>query len=584
MNENTNINNDAVKNTVIPVRENNEERSPFKKREIIKTILIVFLAGLLLLTFFSNTIMNRSLAEVTTDKVTSGKLTERVRGGGMVQSNQAYQVNADGNYTVDTINIKKGQEVKKDDVLFILKGTGETDTKTAEDTLNDLELEYEKALLDLPTDFTEKKNDVRDARLALDKAIAQRDAAYQAQFASAQEEAQLKSDKAESKKLANKKAKLIATINAIDSDDYTEAAPEYTGNLPSLLSRSKNADTAYQAAYDLYSNAVEGGMDEGVVTAALNDANAKEAVKAQAEADYQNEKSSIRYDLSVQLADTENAIDDITSRLPEDMDSEMGESLSYEACVANVQEKQNALDDAVAALAKAQNDDVVDSKKNGLDMEAKKKKIDSAKAELEKLKKKNGTVEVKSKYDGVVSDVYVQPDETTTPDQVMAAIDLVDAGFTVEVNVSAEKAKKLKRGVKAEIINNWDGSIEAVLSDIKNSSSRDSSDKVLIFDVTGDVTSGTSIELSIPCGSANYDTIVPKSALRSGTDGKYVLVVREKNSPLGNRYYAEKVKVDELASDEISCAVNAALDRDTYLITAASKSVDPGDQVRMKDK
>ncbi|HRR75386.1 MAG TPA: biotin/lipoyl-binding protein [Ruminococcus sp.] len=583
MNENININNDTEKNAVIPVRENNEERSPFKKRELIKTILIIFLAGLLLLTFFSNTIMNRSLAEVTTDKVTSGKLTERVRGGGMVQPNQAYQVNSDGNYTVDTINVKRGQEVKKDDVLFILKGTGETDTKTTEDTLNELELEYEKALLALPTDFTEKKNDVRDARIALDKAIAQRDAAYQAQFTSAQEKAQLQSDKAESIKLTNKKEKLTATINAIDTDDYTEAAPEYTGNLPSLLTRSKNADDAYLAAYEIYSNAVDSGMDEGVITAALADANAKEAAKSQAEDAYANEKSSIRSDLSAQLADTEYALDDVKSRLPDSESTGTGETLSYEECVANVQEKQNALDDAVAALAKAQNDDAVDSQKNNLDMEAKKKKIDSTKAELEKMKKKNGTVEVKSKYDGVVRTVEVQPNDTTTPDQLMAVIDLVDEGFTVEVTVSSEKAKKVKKGAKAEIINNWNGDIEAVLKDIKNSSS-DSNNKVLVFDVTGDVDSGTSIELSIPCGSANYDTIVPRSAVKEGSDGKYVLIVREKNSPLGNRYYAEKVKVEELASDETSSAVSAALDRDAYLITAASKSVDPGDQVRMKDK
>jgi len=216
-------------------------------------------------------------------------------------------------------------------------------------------------------------------------------------------------------------------------------------------------------------------------------------------------------------------------------------------------------------------------------MEAKKKKIDSTKAELEKMKKKNGTVEVKSKYDGVVRTVEVQPNDTTTPDQLMAVIDLVDEGFTVEVTVSSEKAKKVKKGAKAEIINNWNGDIEAVLKDIKNSSS-DSNNKVLVFDVTGDVDSGTSIELSIPCGSANYDTIVPRSAVKEGSDGKYVLIVREKNSPLGNRYYAEKVKVEELASDETSSAVSAALDRDAYLITAASKSVDPGDQVRMKDK
>ncbi|MBO5320765.1 MAG: hypothetical protein J6B01_13340, partial [Ruminococcus sp.] len=43
----------------------NEEKNPIKKREIIKTLIIIFLAAMLLLTFFSNTIMNRSLPEIT---------------------------------------------------------------------------------------------------------------------------------------------------------------------------------------------------------------------------------------------------------------------------------------------------------------------------------------------------------------------------------------------------------------------------------------------------------------------------------------------------------------------------------------
>ena len=262
MNENTNINNDIKDTSAKILKEDREERSPARKREIIKTILIIFLAGLLILTFFSNTIMNKSLPEITTDKVTSGKLTERVRASGMVRSNQSYQVTSDGNYTVDTINVKTGQEVKKDDVLFVLKSTGSEDISALEDSVDELELEYEKALLELPNDFAEEKKNVRDARLALDQAIAKRDAAYQAQFTDAQEKAQLQSDKAEANRLSAIKEKLTSTINAIDSDEYSEASPEYTGNLPSLLTRLRNAEAAYTSAYEIYSQAVENGAEE----------------------------------------------------------------------------------------------------------------------------------------------------------------------------------------------------------------------------------------------------------------------------------------------------------------------------------
>lgn len=584
MNDNTTINNDIKDTSAKLLKEEKEERSPARKREIIKTILIIFLAGLLILTFFSNTIMNKSLPEVTTDKVTSGKLTERVRASGMVRSNQSYQVLSDGNYTVDTINIKKGQEVEKDDVLFVLKGSESEDLSTLEDAVADMELEYEKALLELPNDFAEEKKNVRDARLALDQAIAKRDEAYQAQFTSAQEKAQLQSDKAAANRLSSLKEKLTSTINAIDSDDYTNAAPEFTGNLPALLARSKNAEDAYTSAYEIYSQAIENGADESVVNSALADANAKEAVRDRAVSDYDSAKSDIRYDLAIQLSDTEYELDEINSRLPDGEGMGMGESMSYEECVADVQTKQNSLDDAVAALAKAQSEASVTSQQTNLEMTSKKSKLDAKKAELDKLKKKSGNVEVKSKYSGVVSEVNVQPNDTTTPDYELATIDIVDQGFTIEASVSSDKAKKLKKGVKAEVINNWSGSTEAVLKEIKNSSTPGSSDKTLIFEVSGEVDSGTYVELSVPIGSSNYDTIVPKSAVKEGNDGKYVLTVKSKSSPLGNRYYAEKIKIEELASDETSVAVNAPISQGTYLITAASKNVDPGDQVRMKEK
>jgi len=584
MNDNTTINNDITDTSAKLLKEEKEERSPARKREIIKTILIIFLAGLLILTFFSNTIMNKSLPEVTTDKVTSGKLTERVRASGMVRSNQSYQVLSDGNYTVDTINIKKGQEVKKDDVLFVLKGSESEDLSTLEDAVADMELEYEKALLELPNDFAEEKKNVRDARLALDQAIAKRDEAYQAQFTSAQEKAQLQSDKAAANRLSSLKEKLTSTINAIDSDDYTNAAPEFTGNLPALLARSKNAEDAYTSAYEIYSQAIENGADESVVNSALADANAKEAVRDRAVSDYDSAKSDIRYDLAIQLSDTEYELDEINSRLPDGEGMGMGESMSYEECVADVQTKQNSLDDAVAALAKAQSEASVTSQQTNLEMTSKKSKLDAKKAELDKLKKKSGDIEVKSKYSGVVSEINVQPNDTTTPDYELATIDIVDQGFTIEASVSSDKAKKLKKGVKAEVINNWSGSTEAVLKEIKNSSTPGSSDKTLIFEVSGEVDSGTYVELSVPIGSSNYDTIVPKSAVKEGNDGKYVLTVKSKSSPLGNRYYAEKIKIEELASDETSVAVNAPISQGTYLITAASKNVDPGDQVRMKEK
>ena len=53
-----------------------------KRREWVKTAAIIFLSVMLVLTFFSNTIMNYSLPEVATQYVESGTITAKIRGIG----------------------------------------------------------------------------------------------------------------------------------------------------------------------------------------------------------------------------------------------------------------------------------------------------------------------------------------------------------------------------------------------------------------------------------------------------------------------------------------------------------------------
>ena len=57
-----------------------------KNREWVKNAAIIFLAVLLVLTFFSNTIMNRSLPEVATEYIQSNAITAKVRGTCTVES------------------------------------------------------------------------------------------------------------------------------------------------------------------------------------------------------------------------------------------------------------------------------------------------------------------------------------------------------------------------------------------------------------------------------------------------------------------------------------------------------------------
>jgi len=599
------------------MNDEKETLDPVKRRDIIKNILIVFLAVLLVLTFFSNTIMNKSLAEISTERAMSGKLTERIRGSGIVESNQSYEVKTDGNKVINTIMIKSGKEVKKGDVLFTVGGKESTDLTDAESALAVLELEYQKALLTPDADYSAENQAINSARDELNTAIAKRDNAIANQGNVQEAKNNYSYNKNQLNSLTKLQTKLQSVITAIDTDEYSMAAAEYTGEIIALKNNLTDAESAYNTAYSEYMQLISGGNSrydeyseknptepetettsvpteiptvpvqnvstEEIENARIN-AEEKESIRDNAKAEYENYKYNLRADLVNQLADTENQIDSLNIMISDYENSmDMDSAMSIDDLNDIVQAKQTALEELIANLNKTKSADENQAKIDSLDLEAKKQEIDRQKQKIEKLKKENEVTEIKSKYDGVVSSVNVKPDEETIPDMVLAVIDITSEGYTAQITVDAQKAQKIKKGTQAEVINNWSGNVEAVVTDIKSDKTAGSRNKILVFSVTGDIESGSGIDLSIPCGNGNYDVIVPKSAVYEDKNGKFVLTVTSKSSPLGNRYYAERIDVEVLSSDEVSSAVQGNISQGAYIITTASKPVSPKDQVRMKD-
>ncbi|MBR6242665.1 MAG: HlyD family efflux transporter periplasmic adaptor subunit [Ruminococcus sp.] len=575
-----------------------KEYDPSRRRNIIKNILIVFLLVMLVLTLFSNTIMNRSLPEIQTERVASGKLTERIRKSGPVEANQSYEVKIEGNKTIDEIKIKAGQQVKKDDVLFITGTEENPEIITQEEAVETLELEYQKALLAEPEDYSKEDQAIRNARADLNAAIDKRNKAYANSGSVAQEKADLQNLKRDLSSKTARQEELKAMILALDTDDFSAAPPEMTGQLVSLQKAAVSAETDYNTVYSLYAELIKGksepSTDESSVQEQADlsaqieevrkDLEEKEEAKNKAESDYTSAKESLRRDLVSQLTDVNNSIDDINNKLAGYEDG-AGTAMSLEEYDADVVLKQRTLEDLIIELNDTKKTDSITSKSATLDLDAQKKKIEREKKKLEKMKTENETAEVKSKYNGIVRSVDIKPGEATVPDVPVAVIDISEEGYTLKVKVEGDKAKRVKVGTEAEVINNWNGDIKATVKEIRNDTVPNSKDREIVFNVEGEVDPGTSLDLSIPLGSGNYDAVVPKSAVYPDSKGgNFVLIVESKSSPLGNRYYAEKVAVEILASDETSSAVQGEIQSGDFIITTASKPVKPKDQVRMKDK
>ena len=558
---------------------NNTDIPKNGKSKIITALLVVFLVIILVLTFFSNTIMNRSLPEITTVSVSAGKLTETVRCQGVVEAEQSYEIKSDGNRTVEKIYIKEGQQVKEGDKLFTLGSGKEDSISVAEAELTALELEYSKALLTAPADYTSENMEIRNAAEDLQQAIERRDMAYSAQSEAECAKKQYEADKAEAVKLSALKEELTAAINAIDSDDYSNAPVGYIGDLISLKNNWQAAENEYASAYKLYTEELKSDSEVG-----KTDCDEKDTKRINAKDEYDSTKSTIRSELSAKLNDTSSKLEAINSRISSYEANFQTGGMSYDECAADVQAKQRALESLRVNLTKTQSADNLAHQQYELDLKSKSDAIEKKKADIEKLREKSGSVDVTSKYSGTVRKINIKLDEMTAVDSPLAVIDIDSTGYTVKARVEANIANKVSIGSSAQTVNIWNSNINAVLSDVRNDAEGDPKLKTLIFEVKGDVTAGMNLELSIPLSTGDYNAIVPKSAVYEDQDGYFVYKVRSKSTPIGNRYYAERVSVDVLASDGNSSAVEGNINGSDSIITAFSKPVNSGDQVRLKSE
>ena len=546
-------------------------------REWVKNAAIIFLAVLLVLTFFSNTIMNRSLVEVATARVTDGNIVAKVRGTGTVKASGKHQVKATKTRTVRSVMVKAGQEVQTGDVLFIL-GEGDGDElEQAEKTLRELQTSYQKAALSLPT------FNYSTQQLAIEKA----QAAY--------EEAQKNTAELEKKVAALDSNPLVkAAKNRYEDADKKVAALEndYNNKRQPLADAAEIALVNYNTAEEERANA-QNKLDDLISQGITEDA--KEYKDALAELDKAKEKSNKAYS---EFEKKQTELDNFTSNNGKIVDEQRAQRdalySEYKRLIGSYAEDlEKAVDTEDAAFYE------LVSAENALyaAQEADEKTLAAAQIDLasladqisrqqEKIKSLAGEDDntVTANVSGKIDTIDCTAGDTVTKDSLMCTIEVPDMGHTVSFSVTNDQAQRLRTGDTATVSNYyWGNTITATLTNIRTDPKNPQTNKLLTVDLEGDVTTGSELTLSVGQKSANYDTIVPNSAIRTDNNGSFVLAISQKSSPLGNRYIAKRVSIEVLASDDNNSAVVADLGNGDYVITTGSGPIKNGDQVRMAD-
>ena len=557
-----------------------------KKREWVKNAAIIFLSIMLVLTFFSNTFLLRSLPEVSTQSVSSGTINTKIRGSGTVAANQTYDVTIDQSRKVDSILVKVGQQVNAGDVLFTLQEGDSKDLEEAKEALADAELAYQIKLLEAMKD-SGSSGAYADAKEAYNAWKEAKDNASEI-YVGLKAVNNAKSALSAAEKTADE-AKQHLVILAGGEDKLADIV-----NLKELLAQAeenlKNAEqeVAKAASDPDYINPES--PNHGAAEARYLDAVSTRDAWNAAASDYRIKLESynvpeteynVLYDKYVSaqqaVAAAQSNYSAVTAKYGEITEE------SYNAANEQVKQAEKAYDSAMETLRAEQNNKEIQDKIDALNNSAEQKNLEKLREKVNELSGAGGSNEVTAKVAGTVSEINVRAGGDANAQETLAVIELTDRGYTVSISATAEQAKKVTVGDTAEVTTYWWGSeIKAVLDSIKNDPQSGGRNKILVFTVSGDVEPGTNLNLSIGQKSQNYDSIVPKSAVRSDTNGKFVLVLTQKSSPIGNRYVATRVDVNVLAEDDVSAAVTG-LSYGDYVITTSSKPIEAGTLVRMAE-
>lgn len=663
-----------------------EVKEKSKKRELIKSIAIVFLTVLLLLTFFSNTIMNRSLPEVATQSISSGTINAKIRGTGTVSANESYEVVIGQTRQVRSVCVQVGQHVQEGDLLFVLEDVESAELQAAQEQLQQLETQYQQQLLTLSLQYATEDRSLEVLREDLDKLTKQRDE----NAVTDEEISYAKGDLAAAEAELKQIGLMLEELNAMlgDSDAYTQAKEavskwtgeqeraqqeitDYTKQLNDLnaggsvdmtrqLQDALNAlnaakqqkasdEVVYKATYDEFALFVKNHYGEVVtdenvtqymaayITAGSNEANAsfydsyklafetlsaddqliaqkqtaydrlvedqsaaqgdvnaqKQAIQAklqQANYNYMIAAQQLQQaNMALAQAQQENAalteqikmyegnqrqqtayVTDLTEAL-NDLQSK---KTLYDQALEQIAAKERAIEDALTGKS-------IDKQIDDLNLQSIQNQIDKAKAQVEKFTAESVDTEIKANVSGLITAINVTAGKDCSAGVPMATIDIVDRGYTIKIPVTNQQSRQVRVGDTATVTNYyWGSDIEAKLEAVTSDPSNPGSGKLLVFRLTGEVEPGVNLTLSIGQRSANYDTIIPKSALRQDTNGYFVLVITVKSTPLSNRYMATRVDVQVLAEDDTSAAVSG-LSAGDFVITTSSKPLEAGSQVRM---
>lgn len=551
-----------------------------KRREWIKNLAIIFLAILLVLTFFSNTIMNYSLPEVAAQYIQPGNITAKIRGYGTIESGDPYSVKIEGVRKVESVEVRQGDKVEKGQVLCVFSGEDSEQLEAAREELAMAEAEFEMALLTGTVDSavmnsagsTDSMQNYKNKIIAVKNEITV---------------AEADADAAEAKvKEWKDKADAISLQITLTNTGIVDTTNEQTA-LNNAKTAMENAGFSLTEAQNKLQT-IDAQINQQM-SVSSGDATTLEVLEQQKrEANQQLINAQSVYDTaSLNYEKAQKALDD--KKATGNTDASIA-NLERQLALLQVEQNnaQKVLDQKTEVLTakQAQLDELVKNISDEINLGNLNDKVNKAKKKVKELEALAEGSEVVAPISGTIASVNVKSGLDTPDDGIVFTMQPQGDGYTLSFSVTTEQAKKVNVGDVAEVVNSWRyDDMQIVLSSIRPDTANPGQNRILVFDVSGEnIVANQSVNVAVSQRNGGYyEMVVPNSAIREDNNGKFILIVESKSSPIGTRYIAKRTDIDVVASDDTQSAITGAIEGYEFVITTSTKPIESGQYVRLPE-
>lgn len=536
-----------------------------KQRTWVKKAAVVFFAMMLLLTFFSGTIRNWTLPQVTTKPVTAGAITPVVSGAGLTEAGAMTELTAQHKGAVLARFAAPGEAVKAGNVILKLEYRDDGSLAAKQAELEQQEKAYAEAVLNASltsdasawTEYQIMRNNLEDAK--------QRQARC---------EEYTEKRNALNEQLSAANDSLLQAQDAYHAAVDAAAAEADTAREDLLAAQRKQenaqANYNYQASVNPESEACADAR------AALDAANA--AVLASQNRCYEADT------LLQELVSQHKPALDAAQQDAESLNAQISAlEMEYVGCTDETA-CENAVLSAKSALAayyERQQNAAIQDELTAARLAELETRIGKTRQELVELEAKLGETDVCVASDGIIGSLLES--DSFEAGETLACLQSTEA-FTLRCSVPLVDAALLTVGDEARITNQSGGGSKAVLTAIEADQTDPANRKTLCFAITGsNAAPGQYLTLTVALKTTKHDLVVPNAALYKDSIGSFVYAVETKTTLLGSRSKVRRVDVELIRQDDSYSAISGELTARDYVVILSSVPLSDGQAVRFGD-